>query len=113
LLVYDVERETTTRTAFVRALQQLRGNRPGTVAVRAVKIAGHDRTPLERCLLCGTDWALELSHSPSVSGQREITVVKASLTAQAAVQHDILERYWSVGLLAADPGQSDVHMLDL
>ena len=115
VLVYDVERDTATRTEFVRALERLRERRVGEVAVRVVKFAAEDRTPLDRYLIAGSDWMLELSHSLSQVGRRELTVRSlAPLIGRghaAATGRVLVRRLHHAGPRPGD-GANDRHLKD-
>jgi hypothetical protein len=112
-LIYDAERSTPTRTELLRRLERLRGERRGEVLVRAVKCTGQDRTPLERFVISGSDWALELSHSLSAVGTRVLTVARLSAAARAQAERELIEPYWSIALLSKDLGQATAQALDL
>lgn len=74
VLIYDAEREPGTRSEFVHTLERIRHNNRGETAARAVRCVGDDRTPLDRVLLFGSDWTLELDTSLSKLGQRDVSV---------------------------------------
>lgn len=92
-LMYDAEKEPGTRSEFVHTLERIRHNNRGETAARAVRCSGDDRTPLDRVLLIGSDWTLELDASLSKLGQREFTVVLLEGTAEEQARSEYLNRF--------------------
>lgn len=110
VLMYDAEREPGTRSEFVHTLERIRHNNRGETAARAVRCAGDDRTPLDRVLLIGSDWTLELDASLSKLGQREFTIARLDGNSDEHVRNGYLNRFTRI----AANGQGDAfEFLDL
>lgn len=93
VLMYDAEREPGTRSEFVHMLERIRRNDRGETAARAVRCVGDDRTPLDRVVLIGSDWTLELDASLSRIGQRELTVALLDGESDKRVRTHYLSRF--------------------
>lgn len=93
VLMYDAEREPATRGEFIHSLQRIRRSDRGEVAARAIRCAGEDRTPLDRVLLIGNDWTIELDASLDKLGRRPVTARLLNRQADQVARAEYLNRF--------------------
>jgi GTP-binding protein EngB required for normal cell division len=74
VLTYDIEENPAARTQFLQNLRDLRCNRDADIAVRVIRFAEGNRTPLDRVLIGGDDWLIECSDSLKHLGTRDVTI---------------------------------------
>lgn len=96
VFIYDAESNADSRSEFAHALERIRNNEQGEVTARAVKLRNENRTPLDRVLVFGSDWAIELSCSLSEIGHREMTTRKMTEVEEQEMRSKYLQKYGSV-----------------
>ena len=111
--VYDVERDSQRRVEFMEALNQQKINRGEGISLQIVKYTNKDATPLNRYLITGIDWVIELSQSLTELGKKDLRVwaIMDKQDKNKALQ--LIKDYSAFNSVLQRSGTSDIQSLTL
>jgi hypothetical protein len=107
--IYDVETDVDIRTKFLKTLTRQKSDRSG-ISIQVVKEVGSQRTPLNRVILAGSDWILELTQSFSLIGIREVGIRLISSDSEQQQVRDLITQYSSFSRLTENSATANFNL---